>query len=169
MDRRTFLSRGAMASGAALAVAPTALAGCGGASLRPTLSAHETADLVARLERGLSQVQGAPAGAFATAIPWRVRPDLSEDVLRMTLATLVVADVVRSVPEGTEVPAALAEALEPHRAMLDRCTSTHYAMLSRMPPAVRRNLDRRVRAQPELTTNVAEWIDGRARELGVAS
>ena len=42
-------------------------------------------------------------------MPWQVRSTVRENVFRMTLEAFVVADVVRSVPEGTEVPHALRE------------------------------------------------------------
>lgn len=159
MQRRGFLATAALtASGVAI--------GCGGVHARPELSEAETLELVGRLERGVRRLREQPLGSMARQMRGP-RPDLTEQVLRITLESLVVLDVLRAMPEGAPVPAALGEALAPLLPRLDRCIHTHHALLSRMPVVQRRNFDRRVRERPAMVMDVAEWIDGHAAELGV--
>jgi len=165
MDRRAFLSRSALLSSAL--ASGTLSAGCGGAMLRPELGELETRELMGRLERGLSAVRNAPSGDMSRDMPWLLRPDLHEHVLRLTLEALVVADVTRSIPDGTPVPHVLAASLAPVLPSIQRAAHTHHLLLSRMPQAARRNLDRRMRDRPELAMDVAGWIDAQAAALGV--
>jgi hypothetical protein len=126
----------------------------------------EARDLIARLDRGVRLARETPSSAFAP-LARGARPDLEEQVTRLTLESLVVLDVLRSVPEDALVPAELADALGPLMPRLDRAMHTHHALLSRMPRERRRALDRRVRAQPDAVMDVAAWIDDHAGRLGV--
>ncbi len=76
-------------------------------------------------------------------------------------------DVLRAMPEGAPVPTSLAEVLAPRLARLDRSIHTNHALLSRMPAAHGRRIDRDLRARPELAMDVADWLDQRAAEVGV--
>lgn len=169
MDRRSFLSSSALGSATALAGIAglgAQAAGCGGA--RPMLGGLETAELLTRLERGLSAIRDVPEGTMAAAMPWQVRPEHHEAIARLGLEALVVADVNRSVPLGTDVPRELRERLEAQVPTLERAVGTYHAFLSRMPPAARRNMDRRLRARPDAAMETAEWLDGYAVTMGVA-
>ena len=171
MDRRSFLSRTAVGAGA-LAVGASS-PGCGGLPAHPGLAGSEAEELLARLDRGLSTLRSVPAGDIARELRGLPRPDVAEHVLRITLEGLVVTDVMRSLPgrgagSWGAVPASLVGPLASATPLLERSVSTHYAMLSAMPPSTKRNLDRKLRASPSAMMDVAEWIDGHAARLGVA-
>lgn len=161
IDRRSFLGTAVLG---ALGTATTS-AGCGAAQHR--LGASELRELMARLERGVRTLRDTPTGSIADELAHHARPDLSEQVVRLTIESLLVADVVRSVPEGTAVPPELAERLASHAPRLDRCTHTSRAYLARMPQLPRRALDRRLRRDPSAAMNGAEWLDGHACRLGI--
>lgn len=164
MRRRGFLGTAAVA---ATALGTGTLAeGCGGGVAATRLASSEASELAARLSRGMQRLHDQPVGSM---IPPRsgVRTDLTENVLRLTLESLVVLDVLRSLPEGADVPAELAEVLGPALPRLDRAVHTHHALLSRMPRDRRRVLDDAIRQRPALVMDVAEWVDHHAAELGV--
>ncbi len=158
MDRRTFLARSAVASGAIVAGVP----GCG-AAMHP---AGEARELIARLERGLGKVRSYPRGAIAHELSGHPRPDVAEEVLRLGIEALIIVDVARSA--GAALPPDLAEKLAPELPVVDRYTHTYHALLAGMPQPARRALTAKVRARPSLSTDVADFFDGHARELGVA-
>lgn len=169
LDRRSFLTRSALGTGAILASAPALGAGgCGARHAMPELGGRETDELAARLERGLSRVRDFPAGQLAEAFPDLRRPGLSESILRTTLGGLVVADVARSVPDGVRVPRALAERLTGALPLVGESAELHHALLTRMPAESKRRVGARIRERPATVTDVAEWIDAEGRELGVA-
>lgn len=169
LDRRTFLSGSALGTAAALVGgAGSALAGCGAARTRPVLGEVESAALWVRLDRGLGAIRDLPAGSMTAGVPWELRPDHQETILRLGLESLVIADVTRSIPAGSDLRGALRERLASEIPTLERTVGTYHAMLSRMPPAARRNLDRRIRERPGAAMDVAEWLDGHAGTLGVA-
>ena len=175
MDRRSFLSRTALGSSVALVGAPVlgsavagSITGCGGAPVLPELASREVRQLHARLDRGLARVRAVPRGDIARQLAGHPRPALAEDILRLGLETFVVADVVRSVPEGVSVPPSLQARLTPELPLVDRYTNTYHALLTRMPPTARRRLDAKLRSKPEAAMEVAGWIDEHAGTLGVA-
>ncbi len=159
MLRRGFLTVAAAGAGATVV-------GCGASQHRPVLGAAESNELAARLERGLRHLHDQPFGSMVRGRR-ETRPDLTEHVLRLTLESLMVLDVLRSVPEGADIPPALAEVLAPAMPRLDRAIHTHHALLSRMPVARQRRLDQAMRERPSLVMDVAEWVDGHAARLGV--
>lgn len=170
MDRRSFLARSTLGSATALAGLAgvgSQSAGCGAAHGRPVLGAVESAELLTRLERGLAAVREIPVGVIAAEIPWQVRPEHHETILRLGIESLIVADVNRSVPVGTGVSRALAERVAAEVPMLERAVGTYHALLTRMPPAARRDLDRRIRERPDAPMDAAEWLDQRAGVLGI--
>ncbi len=155
MERRTFLSTLAVGAGAAGAGAIW-LPGCGGppaAALRP----HEAQDLLGRLERGLGRVRSAPR-----------REGAPDRVIRVGLEALVVADVARSIPAGTLLPATLAERLGDSLPILDDCVVAYHALLEEAPRAMRRKLDQTFRAKPAMAMDVAEQIDAHAGAIGIS-
>jgi hypothetical protein len=166
MERRRFL--GAMGVGALGAGAGVAVPGCAGVQVRPELGARETTALLGRLERGLGAAREPGLGGIASLEPWRLRPASTENVLRLGAEALVVADVARSIPSGVRVPRELAQRLEASVPILDDCVATYHALLASTPAAVRRNVDRRFRDEPEVAMRVAEHIDGRSSEVGVS-
>ncbi len=169
MRRRAFIEATALGTVAVgtVAVGTGAVgAGCGGIQARAALADSEARVLAARLERGMRRLSDQPFGSMIQGPPG-TRPDLTERVLRLTIESLVVLDVLRSIPEGAAIPAGLAEVLAPRMVTLDRTIHTHYALLSRMPIERRRNLDGRIRERPELAMDVGQWIDRHAAELGV--
>ncbi len=163
MQRRTFLARSVIGSGAL--VLPPVTAGCG-AALGPRTP--DSQELLARLERGLSTIRGVPSSEFARALRDQPRPELSEHILRLTLESLVVADVARSVPEGAVMPRAFDHRLMQELPVIEQSTVTHHSLLTRMPPVARRRLDARVRERPDIPMDVAGWIDAHAANLGVS-
>jgi hypothetical protein len=162
MDRRTFLGASGVAAGAAVA-------GCGGVPSRPTLGPLEAHVLLDRLERGLLAIRAVPPGGMTTSMPWLVRPDVGDDVLRHTFEAFVVFDVASSVPSGAAVPADLQARLDEEWPGVVRGTRRNHALLAGMPPAVRRQIDRRVRARPNVVADTTGWIDEHAGRLGVAT
>ncbi len=160
LRRRAFLARSALASGALVAGA-----GCGAAFPQSSLTRGEARELLARLERGLDRVRSVPRGAIARELTWQARPDRGESIIRHTIEALVVSDVARSLPEG-RVEGPLAARLTEELPVLQRATVIHHALLSRMPTAARAGLDRRLRREPDIPTDVAAWIDRHAAELG---
>lgn len=158
MERRRFL-------GAATIGGAAALTGCGGAPLGRGLPDAEAFALVARLRRGMQALDAEPFGTLSA--DRFHRPDLAEHVVRLSLESLLVLDVLRSVPDDTDVPANLAEALAPHLPRLDRSVHTHRALLARMPAEKRRALDARARRDRDVGMDVAEWIDGQASRIGI--
>lgn len=160
VDRRTFIGTTLFgAFGAALAP------GCGGAQHR--LGASEIRELMARLDRGTRFLEETPTGTMAAELRGHARPDLSEQVVRLTIESLLVADIARSVPDPAAMPDELAARLAVHAPRVDRCTHTNRAYLARMPAAKQRALDGRVRREPERTMRGAEWLDGYASRLGI--
>jgi hypothetical protein len=157
MDRRGFLTT---------SVAAATAIGCG-ASLRTSLGDSDSRELIERLERGLARIDRVPEGDIARRMPWHRRPDLAEEMFRLTLGSLVVADVVRSA--GASAPPALSQRLAPVMPLVDHTTETQYALLSGMPSGARRALSRKMRERPDTPMEVAEWIDGHAAELGISS
>jgi len=157
MRRRSFIETAALG---------TAVIGCGGVTVRPELAETDARALAARLELGMRRLNDEPFGTLVHGAP-ETRPDLRERVLRITIESLLVLDVLRSITEGASIPSTLAEVLAPRMSTLDRAVHTHHALLSRMPAERRRNLDARLRERPELAMDVAEWIDRHATELGV--
>lgn len=159
--RRGFLTTAAVGTGA-LAT------GCGGLGAMHGLGGAEARELCDRLARGMQMLADEPFGSMIP--PGRFpRPDLTEHVLRLSIESLLVLDVIRSLPEGAPLPSNVREALAPRLPSLDRGVHTHRALLARMPAPRRRNLDARLRAQPELPMDVAEWVDGHAARIGVPS
>ncbi len=169
VGRRRFLSRSAFAS-SALVAAPSvvALTAPGCATLSHAMGAARAQALADRLDAGLDRIRSVPQGTLARQLTWHARPDIAEDVLRQTIESLVVADVARSIPDGTQAPRALAERLGAELPVVARAVDTHHALLSRMPGSARRRLDLRIRQEPEIPTEVADWIDRNAAELGAA-
>jgi hypothetical protein len=138
--------------------------------VRPTeLGARQTNELLARLERGVRGVREARLDPVAAAQPWALRPDGGERMLRLGLEALVVADVARSIPAGSQLPGELAQRLDEVLPILDQCAVGYHGLLERTPPAVRRNVDRAFREQPATAMDLAEIIDGRAGEIGISS
>lgn len=169
MQRRDFLSTAAVGTGFLGAMgAPAWLSGCGAAPLRGELGARETGELMARLDRGLGHISGTPMGGLASAAPWQLRPELTESVLRLGAQALVVADVARSIPNDTTVPEELRGRLIETLPILDACTATYHRLLTTTPPAVRRNVDRHFRTDPEAAMNVAAYLDGHASTIGIS-
>lgn len=154
-DRRAFLAT-------ALATASA----CGAA--RPHLGEVEATELLVRLERGLSAIREAPPAGGTGALPWELRPGASESVARLGLEALVIADVNRCIPRGADVPSELLGRLQAELPVLEQAVGTFHALLTRMPPAARRLIDRRNRERPEATMQLSEWIDERAASIGVA-
>jgi hypothetical protein len=169
LRRRAFLSRSVLASGA-LVAGPIAAAaqGCG-ASFAGAMSHSDARELLERLERGLGRIRDVPRGEIASQLSWLARPDVGESVLRATVEALVVMDVARSLPEGADVPRALADRLADELPVLGASTDLHHGLLARMPLPARRSLDTRLRAEPDLPMEVAGWIDRHARELGTSA
>lgn len=147
---------------------PVWLSGCGAAGVRTELGARETTALLTRLDRGLSRVASEPMGALAAAQPWQVRPELGERVLRLGAQSLVVADVARSIPNDVRVPDELRGRLLETLPILDECTATYHRVLATTPPAVRRNIDRHFRANPDAAMDVAAYLDGHASAIGIS-
>lgn len=168
MHRRGFLGStlGALALGPAVGgAAAGTVAGCGGVAVRHRLAETEALALRARLARGMQRLADEPFGALPAER--FVRPDLAEHVLRLSIESLLVLDVIRSIPDDAEVPSLVTEALAPHLPRLDRSMHTHHALLARMPLEQRRALDARARRDPEVGMDVAAWIDEHAGQLGV--
>lgn len=174
MQRRDFLGSSLGASlGAGVASVgalgmPAWLAGCGGAALRPELGARETTALLHRLDTGFRLLDETPLGGLSAARPWQLRPDLAEPVMRLGAQALIVADVARSIPENTPVPGELRTRLVETLPILDRCTASYHQLLRTTPPAVRRNVDRHFRAQPDTAMDVAAYLDGHASRIGIS-
>lgn len=162
-DRRRFLASSLLGTGALVTGV-----GCGASIPRVggPWDARRAEELAERLDRGLARVRDVPRGEFARHMRWQSRPELSERVLRLTLESLVVADVARAVPSDVAVPAALATRLSREMPVIERSTMTHHSLLRRMPPAARRGVDAQVREQPDLPLEVAGWIDRHAAQLG---
>jgi hypothetical protein len=160
MDRRTFLGRSALGSGALL------FGGCGAAIGRP-VDAREARAMLARLERGLDAIRSVPHDVMTRAMAGHRDPELSASIFRLGLEALVVVDVARELPD--HVPAPLAERLAPELPILDHYTGTYHALLASMPRSARRLVSSRVREQPEVAMDVAGWIDGHARDIGITT
>ncbi len=143
------------------------LPGCAASPRARTLPDAEALGLIERLDRGLESVRASP---FATAgQPWSLRAGASERMVRLGLEALVVADVARSIEPGSRLPEALARRLDETLPILDDCAVTYHALLESTPPSVRRNLDARFRAEPEIAMRVSEAIDQRAADIGISS
>lgn len=163
MDRRTFLSRSLLGTGALALGAPALASGCGS---MPRIGGSEATELLARLERGLDRVRGVPAGTMARELRDHPQPELAERMMRLGLEALVLLDVTRSIPQGAELPDALAERLGPELPVLDRYAATYSTLLVEMPRTARRRLDRKMRERPDATMQIAGWIDEHARSVG---
>lgn len=172
MHRRDFLGSAAGLSAAGVASGAVALpfwmSGCGAAAPRPELGARETTELLRRLDTGLAMVDDTPLGTLASARPWQLRPERTEPLLRLGTQALVVADVARSIPENTPVPGELRDRMIETLPILDRTTVAYHRLLTTTPPAVRRNVDRHFRSEPDAAMNVASWLDERAIQIGVS-
>jgi hypothetical protein len=169
MERRDFLSSLVIGAGAGALAGP--VAGCGatlphGATL---LGAREADALSRRLEVGLGAIRSELPPAFAAAPSWELRPSSHERLIRTGLEALVVADVARSIPEGSVVEGELAVKLREALSVLDACALGYHDLLASTPPAARRNVDRSFRARPELAMELAEWMDGGAARFGVSN
>jgi len=147
---------------------PAWLSGCGAAVPHTELGVRETDALLTRLDVGLAAVNAEPRGGLAAAHPWHVRPELGESMLRLGTQALVVADVARSIPANVRVPDPLRARLLETLPILDDCTAQYHHLLSSTPAAVRRRIDRAFRADPDIAMNVASYLDGRGRALGVS-
>jgi hypothetical protein len=143
------------------------LPGCGGAPPHPALPLDEASALMERLDRGLRSVRSSPFAA--TAQPWTLREGAAERLVRLGLEALVVADVARSITPGAVVPDALGQRLDEALPILDQCTVAYHALLQNAPPAVRRDIDRRFREEPDIAMRVTEVIDARAAEIGISA
>lgn len=164
MERRDFLA----ALGVGAAFGPS-LAGCaGGPHTMPELSAREATDLLGRLDRGLASVREIELGALAMA-PWQARPEAPDRLFRTGIEALVIADVARSIPEGVRVTGELRERLLTELPILTECTASYHAMLSSAPPAVRRNVERRFREDPDVAMDFVSRIDDQARSIGISN
>lgn len=172
MERRDFLSQVAAGAGVSASLGMGAMmSGCGAAmQTRPELGARDTVDLLGRLERGLGAVRNLPAGNLHAALPsWQLRPDLSERILRTGIEALVVADVARSIPAGVRLPSELAQRLEAELPTLARATGAYHALLAGTPPAMRRNVDRRFRTDPDTAMEITSFIDQHASMIGIST
>jgi len=160
MDRRGFLWTTAGTALAGLTAANAS--GCGATQLR--LGNDEAGALLARLDHGLRTIRSAPR----TLSSGRNQNDAAERIARLGLEALVVADVARSIPEGTEIPASLAERLQREMPVLDRCADTYSGLLAGLPATSRRHLEEHLRARPDAAMRLAEWIDEGASENAVS-
>lgn len=168
MERRDFLSSLVIGAGAGALAGPAV--GCGAALPHaPTLGAREADALARRLEAGLFAIRNEQPPVLATAPPWQLRPSAHEHLVRTGLEALVVADVARSIPEGSRVEGELAVKLREALPVLDTCAVAYHDLLTSTPPAVRRNVDRAFRARPETAMELAEWMDGGAARFGVSN
>lgn len=166
MERRRFLMDVALGA-SAVGSGAVWLPGCGASQHGATLPDGEAFALLERLDRGLESVRSSP---FASAAqPWTLRSGASERILRLGLESLVVADVARSITPGVRLPEELASRLDQTLPILDECAVTYHALLEATPPSVRRNLDARFRAEPDIGMRVTEVIDQRASEIGISS
>jgi hypothetical protein len=163
VGRRAFIARSAIGAGVVAAGTATA-SGCVAPQLRATLAPAEAEALAERLANGLRVARETSPSA-----PWQVTDGLADEVFRLTVEALVVADVARSIPENAVVPEVLAAPLARAMPLVDRAVLVHHGALSRLPPATRHRTEQRLRAEPELGMNIAEWLDGRAAALGVAA
>lgn len=164
LRRRAFLARTAFVSGAMVTGA-----GCGASRPRVPLAADEARVLLERLERGLARVREVPSGALTEHLRWLTGAPLSERVLRQTLESLVVADVTQGLPGGERVTGPFGARLAEELPVLARAVRTHHALLAHMPARTRRHVDARVREEPDLTANVASWLDGHAAAFGAST
>lgn len=144
------------------------MAGCGAAVLRPELGARETTELLTRLERGISGVRSTPVGGLAAARPWQLRPDAAESLLRLGMEAAIVTDVARSIPSDRRVPTELGQVLASHVPILDECVSSYHHLLRTAPAITRRNVDQRLRAEPDLVGQAVAWIESQADTIGIS-
>lgn len=154
MDRRGFLWTTA---GGALGMA--AASGCGATQHR--VSNAEANALLARLDHGLGSVRGAQPMLGH-------RHEAADEVARLGLEALIVADVARTIPVGAEIPDALAERLHREMPVLDRSTETYLALASGLAQGSRRRVEERLHERPEAAMEVAAWIDEQAAEHAIA-
>ena len=166
MGRRQFIVDAAFGA-SAVGSGAIWLPGCAAMQHAPTLPHAEVVSLIDRLERGIDGVRG--SAFVTTARPWSIRDDAPARMLRLGLEALVVADVARSITPGVRLPDALATRLDAALPVLDECVLGYHALLDSAPPAVRRNLDARFAAEPDVAMNVAERIAERAASIGVSS
>lgn len=159
MHRRGFLAASALGTGAAAL-------GCGGASLHARMGEQRAAELAARLERGRRLLDEQPFGTLVSG-PARARPDLREHVLRLNIESLLVLDVLRSIPRDTRLPPSLGAALGPMLPRLDRAIHTNHTLLSRMPASRAHRLDGALAARPSLATDTTDWLDAGAAHIGI--
>jgi hypothetical protein len=94
---------------------------------------------------------------------------VTEPALRLGAQALVVADVARSIPENTRVPEELRGRLLESLPILDRCTAAYHRLLTRTPPAVRRNIDAELRASPDTVMDITSFLDERAGQIGISA
>ncbi|WP_157068793.1 hypothetical protein [Sandaracinus amylolyticus] len=169
MERRGFLTTVALGA-TGIGTGAVWLPGCGGAPTRPTdLATAHAETLAERLDRGVASVRNAPFARLLGPQPWSLRPDAHARMIRLGLEALVVADVARSIPAGSHLPEPLAQRLDQALPVLDQCVVGYHALLERTPAAVRRNLDRRFRDEPDLAMHVTEVLDERARAIDISS
>ena len=161
MERRDFLATVALGAGA-LGSSAIWLPGCGGAVPPRAMSSGDASDLLARLDGGLRTVRAGLADE-------RRIPEAARRTLGVGLEALVVADVARSIPAGTELPREVARRIGETLPILDECVVTYHALLDGAPPSLRRKIDRELRRDPAKVMDVAEALDGRACALGVSS
>lgn len=158
MQRRGFLWT--TAGGAALGLAGVGTSGCGAAQLR--LGTDESAALLARLENGLRAARSSPVD------PRMNQNAVADRVARLGLEALVVADVGRAIPVGSEIPAPLAQRLEREIPVLAQCATTYGTMLAGLSRSSRRHIEEHIRERPDIAMQIAEWIDEQAGEHAVA-
>ena len=159
MLRRGFLAASALGTG-------TAALGCGGASLHARIGDAQAAELAARLARGRRLLEEQPFGTLVSG-PARARPDLREHVLRLNIESLLVLDVLRSIPRDARLPPSLGAALGPMLPRLDRAIHTNHTLLSRMPMARANRLDGALAARPSLAMDATDWLDAGAAHIGI--
>ncbi|MCB9594341.1 MAG: hypothetical protein H6719_16540 [Sandaracinaceae bacterium] len=154
--RRDFLETTAWGTVLGSLASGGALAGCGGA--QHTLPNRDADRLLGRLERGLEALRSSSTSGEASS------DDAFGELIRLGVQALTVADVARSIPPDVAVPRPLAEAVIRELPTLDRCVMTYSTLIAGAPRETRRNIDRRVREEPDLVMRIAEHIDARAAE-----
>jgi hypothetical protein len=167
MDRRSFLTRSAIGGGVILVASSGLASGCI-SSAHPSLETGRSEELLSRLHRGLGHIRAVPEGEIARAISHHPRPVFFERVMRLGLEALVVMDVTQSLQPGLVLPPDLSRGLAPELPIVDRYASTYHGLLTSMPHQARQRLSTKVRARPSAPMDIAEWIDARGNEIGIA-
>lgn len=132
------------------------------------MAMHEARGLLARLDRGLDVARNESVGAFGARAPWLLRPENHERLVRLGLEAMVVADVARSIPSNVTVHGELAERLRAELSVLPACAIGYQHLLETTPAAVRRNVDRAFRQNPDTAMDLAAWLDERAGVLAIS-